>query len=141
MKTSTLEIEKSVGYLLAKAYQYVVGLCREEYLAYGITPSQFIILTVLWKMDGLSQVELSAKTHIDRSTVAGIIDRLERMGLIERRHTPEDRRAHRIILTDRGKSLESDLCAAAERVQDKIEAHMRPDEYKSLGLLLQKLRG
>ena len=136
----TFDIERSVGFLLAKAYKYVVSLCKEEFALYDITTPQFVLLTYLWKLDTVSQSELSDKTQIDRTTIVGIVDRLAERGLVERQPQPGDRRAHRIILTDRGRELERELCMAASRVQDKLTTRILPGEYKTLGRLLKRLR-
>jgi len=133
----TFYVDKSVGFLLAKAYQHVISLCKEEFAAYKITPPQFILMAYLWKQDNLSQTELAEKTQIDRATIGGIVNRLEKCGLVLRLPCPEDRRACRITLTVQGRALEEELIAAAGRVRDKLLESIPPNEYKSLGRLLK----
>ena len=135
-----IDIEKSVGFLLAKAYQRACAIFNEDFAHYDITPQQFGLLGFLWQQDGLSQTELSAKSHIDRTTMGGIIDRLEKENLVERRHHPDDRRAYQVFLTDRGKSLEDELSAVAGRVQNKVNAPLTAEEQATLIRLLEKLR-
>ncbi|NVN92545.1 MAG: MarR family transcriptional regulator [Desulfuromonadales bacterium] len=135
----SFDVERSIIFLLAKAYQHVVSLCSKEFSEYKITPPQLILLDILWKQDTFSQAELSEKTRIDRTTITGIIDRLEKRGLVERQSHPEDRRAKRIILTDRGRKLENELCDAASRVRDKVRMRFSPDEGKTLEWLLKRL--
>jgi len=135
-----IDIEKSVGFLLAKAYQRACALFKEEFDRHDLTPQQFGLLGFLWIEDGLSQAELSARSQIDRTTVGGIIDRLEKEGLIERRDNPEDRRAYQVFLTPRGKSLEDELCALAHTVQGRLNARLSPQEQATLVRLLEKLR-
>jgi MarR family transcriptional regulator, lower aerobic nicotinate degradation pathway regulator len=135
-----IEIEKSVGFLLAKAYQRACALFKEEFDRYEVTPQQFGLLAFLWREDGISQTELSARSQIDRTTMGGIIDRLEKEGLIERRNHPDDRRAYQIFLTSKGKSVEKELCALADRVQDKVSAPLTADEPATFLRLLEKLR-
>jgi len=136
----TFDVERSVGFLLAKAYQQVVSLYKEEFASYEITPQQFILLACLWELGSASQADLSKKTQIDRTTIVGIVDRLEEKGLVERQPHPGDRRVHRIILTISGRELEKELCVAANRVRNKIETRILPGEYKTLGRLLKRLR-
>jgi len=136
----TFDVERSVGFLLAKAYQHVVSLCKEEFAFYEITPPQFILLAYLWKLDSVSQAELSETAQIDRTTIVGIVDRLAERGLVERQPHPEDRRVHLVILTARGWELEKELCMAAARVRNKITARILPGEYKTLLRLLERLR-
>ncbi len=134
------DIEQSVVFALSKANQRIAAVFREEFNEHCITPRQFILLAILWKTEGLSQVELSRKIEVDRTTLVGIIDRLEEAGFLERRSCPTDRRAHRVWLTERGRGLEDDLAAAVDRVRERIAERMLPDEYKQLRQLLNRLR-
>lgn len=135
-----IEIEKSVGFLLAKAYQRACAIFKEEFDHFDLTPHQFGLLAFLWREDGLSQTELSARSQIDRTTMGGIIDRLEKEGLVERRDHPEDRRAYQVFLTTKGKSLEDKLCRVANRVQHKVNTPLTSEEQTTLIRLLEKLR-
>jgi DNA-binding MarR family transcriptional regulator len=135
-----IEIEKSVGFLLAKSYQRACALFNEEFAGYDLTPQQFGLLAFLWIEDGLSQTELSARSQIDRTTTGGIIDRLEKEGLVERRPHPDDRRAYQVFLTPRGKSRENELCNVAERVHAKVTAPLTTEEQATLIRLLEKIR-
>ena len=135
-----IDIEKSVGFLLAKAYQRACALFKEEFDRYEITPQQFGLLAFLWIEDGLSQTELSARSQIDRTTMGGIIDRLEKEGLVERRIHPEDRRAFQVFLTARGRSLEEDLSSVAIRVIRKVTSPLTEQEHAALVQLLTKIR-
>lgn len=135
------DIENSIGFLLSKAYQHAWAILREEIEAYDLTPPQFALLCFLWQQDGLTQVELSEKGQIDRSTLGGLIDRLERNGLLERRQHPQDRRAYRIYLTEQGKNMESTLSACAERSLQRYTSGLNGDEVKELRRMLKILRG
>ena len=135
-----IDIEKSVGFLLAKAYQRACALFKEEFEGYDLTPQQFGLLTFLWQADGLSQAELSARSQIDRTTMGGIVDRLEKEGLVERRPHPDDRRAYQVFLTAKGKSLEDELTGVAGRVLRKVTSPLTEQEHETLIGLLTKIR-
>jgi MarR family transcriptional regulator, lower aerobic nicotinate degradation pathway regulator len=134
------EVSKSIGFLLAKAYQRACALYKEKFDRYNLTPQQFGLLRFLWEEDGLTQVELSNRSQIDRTTIGGLIDRLEQSGLLVRLPHPEDRRAYRISLTDSGKNLEKELTPLAEELHQAILARLSPEEIASLTTILQKLR-
>lgn len=134
------DIENSIGFLLAKVHQRGFALFKEPLDAYDMTPRQFSLLAFLWQQDGLSQADLSAKSQIDRTTIGGLIDRLEKDGLVARLPDPDDRRAYRICLTNRGKSLEKELCEIAHSVQEKFIAGITHEERDTLLQLLKKLR-
>ncbi|HEY3309774.1 MAG TPA: MarR family transcriptional regulator [Desulfuromonadaceae bacterium] len=133
------DIEQSLGFGFYKVSQRISAIFKEEFREYGITQGQFILLATLWKADGLSQVDLSKKTKIDRTTTGGIIDRLEKAELLKRTRTPEDRRAHLIYLTDKGSSLQQDLCRAAYRVRNRVVEQILPGDYIQLKQLINKL--
>lgn len=135
------DIENSIGFLLAKAYQRAWAIMKEEIEPYDLTPPQFALLSFLWQQDGLTQVELSEKGQIDRSTVGGLIDRLERSGLLERRQHPQDRRAYLIYLTEQGKAMENTLSACAERSLKRITTGLSDDEITEFRRMLNILRG
>jgi len=139
-KKQQMEIGTSVGFLLAKAYQRACVLFKEEFEGYDLTPQQFGLLGFLWQEDGLTQSELSAKSQIDRTTMGGLIDRLEKEGLLARRSHPEDRRAYRICLTEKGKALRPLLTPLAASAQAKFTVKLDPQEVETLKSLLQKIR-
>lgn len=140
MDLHTFGIETSVGFLLAKAHQRLFAHFREALTPYGITPQQFALLAFLWKNDALTQVELSEKTQIDRSTTGGLIDRLQKAGLVERHPNPNDRRSFLVQLTPRGRALEKDLTSLALQVRKRFTSRLSDKEYDLLSELLEKLR-
>ena len=135
-----IDIEKSIGFLLAKAYQRAFSLFKEEFDRYDLTPQQFGLVAFLWIEDGLSQAELSVRSQIDRTTLGGIIDRLEKENLVERRHHPDDRRAYQVFLTEKSKALEDELTTVANRVLGKVTSPLTEQEHETLVRLLTKIR-
>lgn len=135
-----MEIDKTVGFLLSKAYQRACLIFKEHFEKYDLTPQQFGLLGFLWREDGISQALLSAKSQIDRTTMGGLIDRLEKEGLVVRQAHPEDRRAYRICLTDKGKALQPELTPLALAAQDEFIAKLTSEEVETLKSLLEKIR-
>ncbi len=73
---------------------------------YGLTAAQYNVLNVLAaSADGLSQRELGDILVVDRSNVTGLLDRLEKAGLVKRTDHPSDRRVYRVSLTASGRKL------------------------------------
>lgn len=88
---------------------------------WDLSPSQFNVLNLLHGTPaGLSQSDLSRQLIMHRSNVTGLVDRLERRGLVERRDDQGDRRAYRVVLTPAGTALVGSIYphyfAAADRV-------------------------
>ena len=80
------------------------------------------IIFALWGKDGVPIKTLCEKTSLDKSTLTGIIDRLERDGFIERKPSQTDKRSTLICLT--GKEQEF-----AKHVQ-KVSNQMNKIFYK-----------
>lgn len=137
----TFEIEKSLGFLLSKAYQRLWAICREELAGHDITPPQFALLAFLWEQDGQTQAELAEKSQIDRTTIGGLVDRLEKTGLVQRQSHPQDRRAYRVMLTANGRQLEPMLNEAIIRAREQFTAGLSEAEIGELVRMLGILRG
>lgn len=71
-----------------------------------ITIEQWSVLYHLWKEDGMSQQELCDATFRDKPSITRLVDNLERVKLVKRNASKEDRRKNLIILTPEGKELE-----------------------------------
>ena len=135
-----IDMEQNVGFLLAKAYQRACAIFKEEFDAYDLTPQQFGLLGFLWQEDGLSQAELSSRSQIDRTTMGGLIDRLEKEGLVKRLTHPNDRRAYQVCLTELGKGMQHELSPLAIKTLARFTSPLTADEVATLRQLLQKLR-
>ncbi|WEG13335.1 MarR family transcriptional regulator [Pullulanibacillus sp. KACC 23026] len=87
-----------------------------------ITGPQLMVLDSLVDCNGLTMKELSKKVGLTHSTVSGIVDRLEKQNLVERKTDKSDRRYTRIYIS--------------EQVKDYIKK-LIPDYY---GPLLSKVK-
>jgi DNA-binding MarR family transcriptional regulator len=73
---------------------------------WDLSVSQFNILNLLSAPSpGMSQTELGRALIMNRSNVTGLVDRLEKRGLVQRHAVPDDRRAYRVELTAAGQAL------------------------------------
>jgi len=72
---------------------------------FGLTGPQSVVLRLLLNNGSMSSADLSRLMYVTASNMTGIIDRLEKKGLIERMRKEGDRRVTLILLTDTGKKL------------------------------------
>jgi DNA-binding MarR family transcriptional regulator len=73
---------------------------------WDLSPSQFNVLKLLeLNPAGVSQTDLSKQLIMHRSNVTGLVDRLEKRGLVERKDVAGDRRAYRVVLTAAGSTV------------------------------------
>jgi DNA-binding MarR family transcriptional regulator len=100
---------------------------RLLFARWDLSPSQFNILNLLSdRPEGLSQTELSRRLIMHRSNVTGLIDRLEKRGLVLRRETPGDRRAYRVVLSLEGQRLIQEILPHYYRAAEEIWGHISP---------------
>ena len=98
-------LKSSPGHLLRRAQQYAHDLYSKEVGNSGPTPRQFEVLHVVSQNSGLSQTDLVHHTGIDRSTLADMIARMIKKGLLSRKRTKEDARANAVSITATGKRM------------------------------------
>jgi MarR family transcriptional regulator, temperature-dependent positive regulator of motility len=85
-----------------------------------LTPRQLAVLVTVANNEGLSQTGLVDRTGIDRSTLADIVRRMQKKGLLQRRRTKEDARAYAVRLTDEGRRVLRTAEPLAKRVDERI---------------------
>lgn len=98
-------LKSSPGHLLRRAQQYAHDLYASEVGADGPTPRQFEVLHTVAQNEGLSQTDLVRATGIDRSTLADMIARMIKKGLLSRQRTKDDARANAVSITASGKRV------------------------------------
>lgn len=91
-----------VGYNLRQAQIAVFKDFADSVGRLGVTPGQFGVLELIANNEGLSQSALARALDVDRSTIVGVLDRLQDAGLVERRPSPRDRRSHELHLSAKG---------------------------------------
>lgn len=71
-----------------------------------ITVEQWSVLYHLWKSDGLSQQQLCEATFRDKPSITRLVDNLEKLKLVKRVASKNDRRINQVFLTEAGKELD-----------------------------------
>ncbi|MEL6330240.1 MAG: MarR family transcriptional regulator [Planctomycetota bacterium] len=128
-----------IGYLLMTLARTLHGMTRAAMEPSGLVPRQFGLLRTVCQMGPSTQRELGRRMSIDRTTMVQFTDHLESLGLVERRHDPEDRRAYAVTPTRKGTRLARKLASTADAVQQQFLEPLSPNEQKQLVRVLQKL--
>ena len=116
------KLERSPIHLLHRAGQCASDIFQGEMATGDLTPRQYAVLVAVSQNEGLSQTHLVEKTGVDRSTLADIVRRMLKKGLLQRRRTKEDARAYSVKLTEEGWRVLKTADPLARRVDDKILA-------------------
>ena len=109
----TYNLKTSPSHLLHRAQQLAANESASALASAGITLRQFSVLAALSGNDGVSQSDLVNATGIDRSTLADMVARMEKAGLIKRVASKTDKRAKVVSLMSGLK----DMVAEADKVE------------------------
>lgn len=84
-----------------------------------VKPAYLWALLSLWAEDGLKVTDIARRSGLDTSTMTGLLDRMERDGLVTRTADTNDRRTLRIYLTDEGRKIEDPVIDETLKVLDE----------------------
>lgn len=105
----------------------------------GLTPRQAVVLAAIAATDEPSQTALVNATGIDRSTMADIVRRLWKLGLVTRKRTRQDARRYAVRLTPAGYRALDDARDAEIAAEDALLAELPEAQRASLRRGLKRL--
>lgn len=109
----------------------------------GVTGPQRLVLHVVGRFPGISVGQLAATLHVHASTLTGVLGRLRRRGLLDRRRDPRDRRRAALGLTPVGRSLDLTVTGTVEaaviQVLDDLPPHQARAAREALTRLARQL--
>lgn len=108
---------------------------------FGLTPSQYNILRIL-RGEGapLPILEIARRTVTMVPGITGLIDRLEKVGLVQRKRCQRDRRIIFVELAEAGRKVLGDMDPHVSQTLDRLFAHFEAGELRELIRLLEKAR-
>jgi DNA-binding MarR family transcriptional regulator len=134
---------KIAGHLIRRLHQQSMQIfqTRTQAAGFDLTSVQFAALYAIAKDPGIDQASLAATISFDRATIGGVIDRLERKGLVQRVVSAQDRRARRLHLTHEGEQLLAACRPVVNALQSDILALLSPAEREVFLALAHKALG
>lgn len=121
-----IQFDDNLGIHLFKAYFSIYKYLKRTFADHKIdnmNPTRLGILLALADQDGLIMSKLGQRLFLEKSTMTGVIDKMEADGLVERKSDRADRRALRIYLTPKAKRLNEKIL----RIIDKAYQDLRGD--------------
>ena len=113
-----------------------------NFARYGLSQARFVVLITLHTTPGGEMFcsDIAESVGVTRATMTGLLDGLERDGLIRRVDHPEDRRRILVTLTASGRRLLDEMLPDHLRRIAGVMAHLSKDDRKKLLELLEKVR-
>jgi DNA-binding MarR family transcriptional regulator len=133
-------LDNVMGYNLRRAH----GVQKQRFAAVfgplGIRPVTLTALGTIYDNPGITQAELGKKLNIKRANMVPVMAELESRGLIVRRPSDNDRRAHVVALTPAGRKLTVKLLELHRRLDDDLAKALGRRERDLLLQLLKRFR-
>ena len=105
MKNDSFKTRAPLGYLIHEVARLMKRRFEDEARLHNITLPQWRTLTQIAANEGITQAQLASNIDVDPMTLSGILNRLEKRGLIDRFPDPADSRAKLTTLTPEGEEL------------------------------------
>lgn len=136
-----LRLDAYLPYRLSVASNAVSGLIARAYEdRFGLTVPQWRVLCVLAEDGRLSQVQIVARTVMDKVTVSRAAQGLVKRRLVGRAQNKADGRSHVLALTAEGRSLHSEIAPLALAYEAALIAGLAPEDVTLLKRLLTRLQ-
>lgn len=132
-------LDTCVAFITNNSAKKIVDAFGHRLIPLGVTRVQWIALYYLGLQEIISQRELAEKMHIKDSTVARLIDRMERDGYVKRIKDTEDRRITNLIITDTGLTLREELLPEGEKFNAIISKDITEEEMEIFKRVLCKM--
>lgn len=115
------ELSDLLGYVLKRAQLRVFDDFLRCVATLQLTPAQFSVLLLLDRNPGRNQTEIASALGIQRPNFVAMLDSLEDRGLCQRSRSPQDRRSHVLMLTEKGRAV---LARAKKLISTRHEARL-----------------
>lgn len=118
-----------------KVFKYFSKLLEE----YGVTPAQYGVLNCLWKEGQLSPKQIGEMVYLEAPTVSGILDKMQKAGLIERSVDPNNRRNVLVTVTSKSNSIKENIESATINLNTMVLQNLSDDEQNVLKKALETI--
>jgi DNA-binding MarR family transcriptional regulator len=129
------------SFITGKASTAIARRLQKNFKEAGveITIEQWSVLYHLWKQDGLSQQQLCDATFRDKPSITRLVDNLEKLKLVKRVASKNDRRMNMIYLTDEAQVLQEQTMGLANQTLNEALGGVTNEEIDIAKMVLQKV--
>jgi DNA-binding MarR family transcriptional regulator len=125
-------VQGHIGYLLVQASHTLRAALAATLLPHGLSPAQYLVLTVLARDPGASGADLARACNTTAQAMNGVLVTLERTGLIERRPHPTHGRILQVTLSEEGERRLEAANPAVRELEAGIEAGFEAHEIATV---------
>jgi len=132
--------EHYIGYAITDVGRLMRTVFERRVRIFGLTRSQWLVITRVYRRPGLSQSEIADILEIEKAPAGRLIERMEAKGWVERRGDERDRRVNRLHLTPEGVRLHAAVWPIAEGTVDEALGELSDDERRRLTRMMVRVK-
>jgi homoprotocatechuate degradation regulator HpaR len=125
--------------MLYRTLDAVMPRFRKIFNDFGLTEQQWRVLRVLWETDDVTIKDLADLTLIAAPSLVGIVDRLERDGLVTRQRSTTDRRKVNVLVTMAGAELEDQIMPRVASAYVELKQSVDAETWSQVLVGLQRI--
>jgi len=133
------QFTRSLPMMLYRALDTVMPSFRKIFNDFGLTEQQWRVLRVLWEGDDITIRQLAEVTLIPAPSLVGIVDRLERDGLVARQRLTTDRRKVNVAVTQAGAELENKIMPRVASAYAELKQSVDAETWSQVLVGLQRI--
>lgn len=135
-KYDCIRLRNQLCFPLYACSKEVIRKYRKPLEKLGLTYTQYVVMMALWEFGTMTESELGEKVYLDSGTLAPLLKRLEKQGVVNRVRPDDNERKLCISLTEKGQALQEEAIKIPEAMQGCI--NLTPEEMMQLKTLLDK---
>ena len=132
---------RNLPLLLLQARESVISRFRPVLNAHGVTEQQWRIVRALHEDGAMEPRQIVTRCHISSPSLAGVLARMDELGLVQRQRLAHDQRRVMVALTDRSRALVAAMAPQVEALYQAIEAHIGAEFIGGFYAALDELIG
>ena len=134
-----MDLYNVTGFLIHRTDVKLTNYFTKQLKPYHVTPEQWSIICYLDSDKPLTQKELAEAIDRDQTTVVRMIHSLERKGMVSRVLNDQDKRSHKLYLSQKGADIKQQLLVTVQEAHNYVTRGLDHEDVAQLKILLQKL--
>jgi len=132
----SIRLKNQLCFPLYACSKEIIRQYRKPLEKLGLTYTQYVVMMVLWEDGGMTEGDLGKKVYLDSGTLAPLLKRMEKQGIINRVRPDDNERKLFISLTEKGEAMKEQALDVPKAMNGCID--LPEDELKELKKLLDK---
>ncbi len=136
-----MELKECINFLLTTAQHNVFQYLSSKLSEYDVTPLQHGVLNCLMGKSYDTPKHLAENLSLETSTISGVLDRMQKKGLIDRVVNKDDRREVQVRITSKGRELEELIMPIIDQVNEEVLKSFSDEEIAYIKDSLRLIAG